>query len=796
MNLVELLQKSMQRVEGNTEVAATAAMETNEAIARLVKAMESSSSLFKEREAATVQALQDLVKESRESSKDDKQDQREKLKEKEQKDEENREEQSRMKKILGWFEAMGKKMQGFFGEKVLGNLGRFFTGIMALLTSYLFPIVFDLARNVLPPLAKALAWVFDQAMSIGEALGSAIGAIVPGLDAGVAGAVGAIAGLAAAIWVVVNPLKALSGIIRGAVGAVRLFKRVLAIESSGGAGGTGDVIPDGDDRDRRGRRGRQNRRPGRGRGGRVGRLARAGQAGVSGRAAPVARTAATGVPGRVVTAGGSGVRAGASALGRTGLRALPVVGTAATIGLGAYDAYTSVEDINSAVAAGEMTAAEASEAKGEAVGGAAGGVGGALAGAALGATVGSAVPVVGTIIGGAVGGLLGYYGGDWLGSEAGAAIGRATADTPTPPVVAVAPPATGPATTVAAPPVVPAPRMWEPNASDENKQEEFLLRVFKDQVDYFLMKSRTTPLVVQDIRDYRDAQAFVGTASPAGAPSAPPPRPPSSPPPAPAGTQSIPTTQVSGPMSADSFADLIGRAESRNDYSAFNDTYTDGSGRRRVRASYNTNLTGMTLGEVMAAQAEGSIFAAGRYQVIPDTLREAAAHLKLDPNDKFDSSMQDRIFKDYLITVKRPQIGAYLRGEGTLEAATLAAAREWASVGVPAGVKLNNGRISTGGESYYAGDGLNKAHVTVGEVQGALTASRDMMAAANRGTGTNLATASSQAAMASGSSGGSTVISTPVNAPTTIVQGGGSRTQPRRSAAPPAAVTYDVGAIA
>lgn len=175
----------------------------------------------------------------------------------------------------------------------------------------------------------------------------------------------------------------------------------------------------------------------------------------------------------------------------------------------------------------------------------------------------------------------------------------------------------------------------------------------------------------------------------------------------------------------DAFADLVGRAESKNDYSAFNDTYTDQSGRRRVKAHYNTNLTSMTLGEVMARQKAGEIFAAGRYQVIPNTLQEAVQNLGLDPSQKFDQALQDRIFKEYLITQKRPEIGALLAGKGSVGAAMLAASQEWAGLGVAPGTRLRNGRIARGGESYYAGDGLNAAGTTPEQVRAALLASRD-----------------------------------------------------------------------
>jgi len=37
---------------------------------------------------------------------------------------------------------------------------------------------------------------------------------------------------------------------------------------------------------------------------------------------------------------------------------------------------------------------------------------------------------------------------------------------------------------------------------------------------------------------------------------------------------------------------------------------------------------------------------------------------------------------------------------------------------------MANGNIATGGESYYAGDGLNKAHITPQQIKKALEDSR------------------------------------------------------------------------
>lgn len=87
--------------------------------------------------------------------------------------------------------------------------------------------------------------------------------------------------------------------------------------------------------------------------------------------------------------------------------------------------------------------------------------------------------------------------------------------------------------------------------------------------------------------------------------------------------------------------------------------------------------------------------------------------------------MQDRIFDEYLIVTKRPDIIAYLEGNGSVNDAMYAAAKEWASIGVEKGKTISKGRIAKGGESYYAGDGLNKAHITPEQIKNALINSKN-----------------------------------------------------------------------
>ncbi len=158
------------------------------------------------------------------------------------------------------------------------------------------------------------------------------------------------------------------------------------------------------------------------------------------------------------------------------------------------------------------------------------------------------------------------------------------------------------------------------------------------------------------------------------------------------------------------FAELLGSVESNNDYTAYNQIFYDS---RRTAAKYHTNLTSMTIAQVQYAQTDPTVmFAAGRFQIIPGTLKEAVKYLNLDVNALYDEAMQDRIFEEYLIKVKRKPIIDYLEGDGSVEDAAYAWALEFASAGVRKGKKISKGRIAqTEGVSYYAGDGLNKAHI-------------------------------------------------------------------------------------
>jgi hypothetical protein len=128
----------------------------------------------------------------------------------------------------------------------------------------------------------------------------------------------------------------------------------------------------------------------------------------------------------------------------------------------------------------------------------------------------------------------------------------------------------------------------------------------------------------------------------------------------------------------------------------------------------------MTVGEIMTAQAlpkgdKDRLFAVGKYQVIPSTLKGAASAMGLTGKEQFTPELQERVFAEYLLDKKRPAIAGYIKGEhDNLGAAQRAGAREWASIADP----------STG-KSFYAGSAGNAASLSAGAFGGSLTNARD-----------------------------------------------------------------------
>jgi len=132
---------------------------------------------------------------------------------------------------------------------------------------------------------------------------------------------------------------------------------------------------------------------------------------------------------------------------------------------------------------------------------------------------------------------------------------------------------------------------------------------------------------------------------------------------------------------------------------------------------FGKDLTEMSIGEIMDAQASGKVFAVGKYQIIDTTMAEWVNHPKggVSRSDKFDEATQEK-FKTYVINIKRPEIGRYLRGESDdVVAAAQGIAREFASVG------LSRPEAGRGvDQSRYAGIGDNAASINSREIQQAL----------------------------------------------------------------------------
>ncbi len=167
------------------------------------------------------------------------------------------------------------------------------------------------------------------------------------------------------------------------------------------------------------------------------------------------------------------------------------------------------------------------------------------------------------------------------------------------------------------------------------------------------------------------------------------------------------------------FAQLIARGE--GDYGSVN------RGKAHGYKSGTEDLENMTVAEVMAAQRSHRFNAAGRYQIIGDTLSDAAKTLGLNGSEKFDRGMQDRIFGDYLVKTKRRGIMDFVTGKsGQVRDAVYATAREWASVAVPAGMRTESGRISDGRMTFYDRQGKNRASITEAQMTQAIENTRAM----------------------------------------------------------------------
>jgi hypothetical protein len=129
------------------------------------------------------------------------------------------------------------------------------------------------------------------------------------------------------------------------------------------------------------------------------------------------------------------------------------------------------------------------------------------------------------------------------------------------------------------------------------------------------------------------------------------------------------------------------------------------------------NFSVMTLAAIRSLQAKprsdpNRLFAVGKYQIIPSTMRDAITRLGLSVDRMLTNDLQETLFRDYLIAIKRPQVKSFITGGGsTLGDAQLALALEFASFADP-----HTGR------SHYGGSGGNRSSVTIAQAAVALKA--------------------------------------------------------------------------
>ena len=156
-------------------------------------------------------------------------------------------------------------------------------------------------------------------------------------------------------------------------------------------------------------------------------------------------------------------------------------------------------------------------------------------------------------------------------------------------------------------------------------------------------------------------------------------------------------------------ADLLARGE--GNYNSVNRGWA-GDTPQGIDGLTGSSFAGFSVQRVLEMQS-GWLYAVGRYQFIPSTLRFAVNSSSVSWSDNFTPEVQDRLMAA-LVLYKRPVIFSYLQGShNDVGAAVDALAREWACV------EYRYGR------GYYDGYGGNRASLTRQEVIAVLQSIKD-----------------------------------------------------------------------
>jgi muramidase (phage lysozyme) len=173
---------------------------------------------------------------------------------------------------------------------------------------------------------------------------------------------------------------------------------------------------------------------------------------------------------------------------------------------------------------------------------------------------------------------------------------------------------------------------------------------------------------------------------------------------------------------AELLLDFIGKTETgREGIEAYNTVYGHKEGK------LGKALTDFTIDELLAAQRTwgknwGSS-AAGKFQIIRKTLAGLVAQTGLAGTAKFSKNTQDMLGYQLL---KGRGFEQFAAGTLPLKDFALNLSKEWASFPVLATTQGASRQV-TRGMSFYAGDGLNKALVSPGDVESLLSEALNLM---------------------------------------------------------------------
>lgn len=165
--------------------------------------------------------------------------------------------------------------------------------------------------------------------------------------------------------------------------------------------------------------------------------------------------------------------------------------------------------------------------------------------------------------------------------------------------------------------------------------------------------------------------------------------------------------------------ELVNESESEEvgsllDIISFGESGTDG-----YNAKYggpDEDLTTRTVGEVLEIQKEGwgdkKSTAIGKYEIIRKTLKGLVDRGVVSKDELYNEANQDKLFVSLLFDDAK--LVKYLEGDITKEEALLKISKMWAAVPVPYDIErtIKGEKVTIKkGQSYYEGDGLNKANI-------------------------------------------------------------------------------------